>query len=323
MVLSHSFAPPTSLLRYEVLHSRKQLSSRESQRYEQLKKGFIGEKRLEVFLRTDTYQNIIPLFDCLFEVDEREFQIDCILLTSDTIFLLEVKNYTGNYYIQNNQVHHLSSKKQIYNPVTQLDRTEFLFRKLLTNMRVNMKVRSFVVFVDFNFVLYGASEKLPMIFAPQIKIFLQKINENTRPLLKDVKQLADKLAHRCKESSAYERRPEYHLDELKRGVFCDRCLAELVRENQYNFKCTRCEEKFNIDHVVLFAIAQYHLLFPKKKIRTRKIINWCGNQVSKNPIRRILSNNFIISSKGNRTHYVYPDELIPLEILSSRYVNLK
>src|SRR5690625_2672771 len=107
MVWLDSLAPPTSLLRYEALTSRKQLSSEDERRYSQLQKGFAGEKRLETTLQSQQSRNIIPLFNNLFESLDREFEIDCLLLTTDTVFLLEVKNYTGNYSVENGNIIHL------------------------------------------------------------------------------------------------------------------------------------------------------------------------------------------------------------------------
>src|SRR5699024_10855694 len=99
---------PSSLLIYETLRPRKHFSQEETQRYKQVKKGFAGEKELSHLLQSNNYKNIRPLFDCLFDFKGSEFQIDCILLTEDTIFLLEVKNYTSEYYMENNNLYHLA-----------------------------------------------------------------------------------------------------------------------------------------------------------------------------------------------------------------------
>src|SRR5699024_2938087 len=123
--------PPRSLVIYEILASRKQLTPKEKQRYNQLKKGFIGERTLENILKKNNYHNIIPLFDCRFLVDGREVQIDCLLISSHQIFLLEIKNYTDNYHLDNNKLYYLSTQLELYNPINQLERSEYLLKRLL------------------------------------------------------------------------------------------------------------------------------------------------------------------------------------------------
>lgn len=316
-----TLAPPTSLLRYEALSSRKYLSPVDKRRYSRLHKGFAGEKRLATTLQSQHYRNIFPLFNSLFKSMDKEFEIDCLLLTSDTIFLLEVKNYTGNYYVENDHIHHFPSEKQIYNPVTQLNRTEFLFKRLLSDMQVKMKVRSFIVFVNYDFVLYEASLQLPIIFPSQINSFLEKTNRNAPALSINIKQLAKMLIHRRKDSSSYERVPPYSMEELKKGVYCKYCLSKINRYNRNNFICSNCERTVSATDVVLHSIAQYHLLFPEEKITTNNIFKWCGQYFFKNYIRKVLANHLIANLTGRHTHYLYKKQGAHLEVLYEKYKN--
>jgi len=170
-LLTRTSTMPQSLVLFKCLRPRKSLSPRERQRYEQLEKGFIGEKMLENALNSMGCKNITTLFGCLFEVDNRAFQIDCLLLTIDKIYLLEVKNYTGDYYIENNQIYHLKSKNEIYNPVAQIERTEFLFRRLLNETKINLQAQSYVVFVNKDLMVYGAPVHLPIIYHHKLNAF--------------------------------------------------------------------------------------------------------------------------------------------------------
>lgn len=316
-----SLAPPTSLLLYESLHSRKRLSPQERQRFEQLRKGYLGEKRLESLLKAGNYKNIEPLYDCLFEVDEREVQIDCILLTSERIFLLEVKNYTGDYYWKNNHIYYLQTHKEVYNPINQLSRTEFLFKQLLNELQVNIPVCSRVVFVNFDFKLYGSLVDMPMIYPSQIKRFLQKTNNNAPYLTDHTRKLAKILTERGKRVSTYARYPKYNLTELKRGVFCKNCSSELIRQGQLIFTCPVCCEDDDIKEVVFYAIAQFHLLFPRKKITTTSIKKWCGDIFSKSFLRSFLNTHFNVVRKSRYTYYFFEDERKHIELLSQKYDN--
>lgn len=317
MILVDSLHAPHQLLFYESLIPRTNLFPQEKQRYEQIHKGFIGEKKLEKYILSDDYRKIIPLYNNLFEVSETEFQVDCILLTSDTIFLLEVKNYTGDYYNENGQIAILQTGIEIFNPVSQLDRTELLFKRLLNEKQIKMKIRSFVIFINFNFMLYGASTRQPIIFPSQIKRFLQKTNVNAPALRKDIYQLAKKLIARRKTRSFYERLPNYNMSQLKQGVFCWYCFAKLNRESRSSFACLRCDHKYEIEEVIIYAIAQFHLLFPHKEITNKQITEWCGRVLSRDYIGKILNKNFNVIEKGSQTHYRYKNKDEHLSLLAN------
>lgn len=77
---------PLPLLFYEILLTRKEHPFHEEHPYERLYKGFTGERKFIDFLEDVDSKKIIPLYDCLFEVHQKEFQIDYLLLTSDTLF---------------------------------------------------------------------------------------------------------------------------------------------------------------------------------------------------------------------------------------------
>lgn len=327
MILVDSLNAPHSLLFYESLIPRTTLSPQEKQRYEQIHKGFIGEKKLEKYILSDDYRKIIPLYNNLFEVNETEIQVDCILVTADTLFLLEVKNYTGDYYIENGQISILQTGAEIFNPVSQLNRTELLFKRLLNEWQMNMKVQSYVVFINYNFMLYGVSSRHPMIFPSQIKRFLQKTNVNAPLLRKDIYQLARTLIARRKTRSFYERLPNYDMSQLKQGVYCGICFTKLNREGRSNFVCLRCDNNYEIEEAIIHAIAQFHLLFPHKKITTKQLTEWCGHVLSRDYIRRILNKNLKVIEKGSHTYYRYKNKDDHLSVLanicSKRYSTFK
>lgn len=309
---------PSPLLIYETLLSRKVLSPKEKQQYERIQKGFDGEWKLIHYLNKMKPDNIFPLFDCLFEVNGQEIQIDCLLLTNDTIFLLEVKNFTGDYYFENGKIYSLQTRNEIYNPMTQIERTEFLFKRLLRDMRVEMPVRSFILFVNHRFMLYGANPQLPMIFPSQVERFLQKTEENANPLNQRIQNLANLLLERQKSRSRYEQLPEYHLSELKRGLFCWHCHGKLVRDGQLYFTCPTCKESFHIDSVVMYAVAQFHLLFPEERITAKIIDSWSGGLVSRIFISRLLDEELKKIPNGKHTYFVFHNKDYHLQLLTSK-----
>lgn len=310
---------PPLLLIYETLLQRKESSPKERQQYEQLLKGFIGEKKLRNILSSTDAGGIFPIFDLLLEINDTEFQIDCLLLTTDTIYLLEIKNFSGDYYLDNGSIFSMHTKRQIPNPLFQLERTSLLFNQLLEQLRVTMKVVPYIVFINNQFHLYGSSPKLPMIFPSQIARFLQRIISNSSMPSERIRRLALTLEKKRKGKSNHERLPDYRISELKKGIFCSHCNEELERAGKQRFRCKNCLIDYGIADVLLKAVAQYHLLFPEQNITTKNITDWCGLKLSENTVRRFLSKYLTINLNGSHTYYSFKEEKQHLYFLSRDY----
>lgn len=321
MKLATPLSPSIPLLYYETFLSRKPMTPYENQQYQQLHRGFIGEVKLAKIIETSNYQQVIPLFDCLYERDGKEFQIDCLLITASAIFLLEVKNYSDNYYMENNQLFNLQTKTEIYNPLSQLERSELLLKRLLQTMKIELPVRSYVIFINDHFTLYGASTQLPIILPSQVNRFLQKINANAASLTATSKQISQRLTEKQKTKSTYERLPTYSTAQLQQGVFCESCHIPLRRISRLSFMCERCKRTYDNDEVILYAIAQYTLLLPGEKITTQNINEWCGNIFSRVFISKFLKRKLNLVRNGRYSYYTFSHKDDPLRLLANSYKN--
>ncbi|WP_249305752.1 nuclease-related domain-containing protein [Lederbergia citrea] len=88
------------ILKY--LHSRMNLPVKEEQHSINLKKGFQGEQKFDVWLMSMTIDKLI-LNDLLLESNNTVFQIDTLLICQDHLYNFEVKNYEGDFYIEDDR----------------------------------------------------------------------------------------------------------------------------------------------------------------------------------------------------------------------------
>ncbi|WP_204668177.1 nuclease-related domain-containing protein [Gracilibacillus alcaliphilus] len=76
--------------------------------------------------------------DLLLKWQDSYFQIDTLLLTNDTIYLFELKNYTGQFYFDQDRFCNLQ-RNEIGNPIIQCNRTFSLFRRFLQSNKIYLK----------------------------------------------------------------------------------------------------------------------------------------------------------------------------------------
>ena len=286
------------------LYPRMIFSPQETIRYETLYKGFLGE--LAFFnLVTDASSTSQFLFDLRLASNGTETQIDSLYLEKDSLTIFEVKNYEGDFYVENDKWYVAHSKQEIRNPLTQLQRSEFLLRHLLKKAYPNLSIKTCIVFINEAFTLYQAPLGLPAIFPTQLSRFIENISSKRSARSQRVTGLANHLASMHLSTSSYEKLPVYNYDELRKGLMCDiACGGMLKNHSKRTFICPKCQQTKNIHHAIYQNIKEFQLLFPEREITTGIIRDWCDFSVSRPSIRNVLKMYLNPITKGKYTHYV-------------------
>lgn len=279
------------------LNTRKKLSIPESNYYLNLEKGFIGEQKFDLWLENLSNDWLI-LNDLLLESNNTVFQIDTLLISQETIYLFEVKNYEGDFYMEGDRWYTLS-KAEIKNPLLQLKRSESLFRRLLQDLGYNTLIESYVIFINPDFHLYQAPLNYPIIFPTQLNRFFNKKNMTSFRLTDRHVKIADQLISMHLKESPYMRSHEYVYDELEKGISCGLCHSFI----EETLVCAKCGYKEDNTSAVLRSVEEFKLLFPDKPITVDGMQEWCKVISSKKVIRRILSSKFKLRGHGKSACY--------------------
>lgn len=283
------------------LNARCNLSSKEKNYYLSLVKGFEGEKKFDEWLQNLSNDSII-LNGLLLEINNTIFQIDTLLI-QETLYLLEIKNYEGDFYIEDDKWYTISGN-EIKNPLLQVKRSESLLRQLLQDLGFKFPVKSFVIFVNPTFFLYNAPKNLPIIFPTQINRFINKINMNLSNLSNKHLKLKERLLSIQILETTSNHIPNYSYDQLEKGIYCVSCYSFVSTFDNQFIVCNKCGHKENVDSAILRNVEEYKILFPNRRITTKSIYEWCKIVESKKTIRRILAKNLSLIGHGKSSHYV-------------------
>src|SRR5699024_6343915 len=102
----------------ENLNLRIKLTKVEQLNYQNLEKGYIGERKFAGLLDKHLTKSPILLYDLLFKINNTEFQIDCLPIFSNKIYHFEIKNFEGNFYYDKDNWYVVETKKEIRSPLT-------------------------------------------------------------------------------------------------------------------------------------------------------------------------------------------------------------
>lgn len=294
------------LLRY--LNNRMELTEKEKIYYSNLEKGLIGERMFDEWLE-QLPSNFLVINDLLFECNNTLFQIDSLVISHETIFLFEVKNYAGDFIVDNDKWHKLSGS-EINNPIHQLKRTKTLLRKLLQQHGLNPTIEIYVVFINPEFYLYQAPIDLPIIFPTQIKRFIDKVKLKQVKLKDNDLKLAKQLVSMNSVDSPYKRIHTYSYEQLKKGITCISCHSLNTYYTDHMVVCKDCAQIEIVKTAILRSVAEFQTLFPEISITTKSVYEWCKIINSKKTIRRVLSQNLKQIGQGKSSYFIYKSDSI-------------
>ncbi|PLS01370.1 nuclease-related domain-containing protein [Neobacillus cucumis] len=283
------------------LNKRMVLPEKDRQHYLTLKKGYEGEVMFDEMTEKLSCDCLI-LNDLLLKVNNTTFQIDSLIITADTIYSYEVKNYEGDYYYEQERLYK-KPKTEYNDPLNQLSRSESLLRQLLQNLGYTYVIEGWVVFINPEFTLYQAPLNKPLILPTQLNRQVKKLDMISSKLNEKHKKLADKILSLHIEESPYKQLPQFTYGPLKKGTTCASChsFSVIVRGNKCI--CEDCGHMELLYFAVLRSVREFQVLFPDSKITTNIIFEWCGVVESKKRIARILEKSFKIKGYGQWSYY--------------------
>ncbi|WP_313800185.1 nuclease-related domain-containing protein [Cytobacillus sp.] len=294
---------PVELEIMKYLNVRGKLTETEAKNYSVLIKGYEGEIKFDKWVEHLLCDCLI-LNDLLLEYDHNVFQIDTLLITYETIYLINVKNYEGDFYFESGKWFTLY-RSEIKDPLLQLKRSDYLLQQLIRSLGFpHYSIEALLVFINPHFHLYQSSMNLPIIFPSQLERFKHKLEKQKAKLNNRHSKIAKLLISLHKPKSIYTHIPDYDYDQLQKGIVCSSCHFLNLNLNIDKLICKECGAVEAVDLAVLRSVEEFKLLFPEMKVTTHIIHEWCAVIKSKKTIRRILKTNFNPIGYGSSSYYV-------------------
>ncbi|XJZ27103.1 nuclease-related domain-containing protein [Bacillota bacterium Lsc_1132] len=287
---------------WRFLNARMTLTKDEKQHFLNLEKGFKGELMFDLLTDKLPAGHLI-LNDLLLEVDRSKFQIDTAVAVQEKIHLFEVKNYEGDYVFESGKLYRVTPRKEMSNPHDQVKRSEFLLRKLIQSYGFRLPIVQHVVFINPEFTLYQAPIDEILLMPTQIHAFMKTFSAIPSKLNNMHYKLAELLVSLHQVDDPYSRVRCYHYGDLTKGILCGTCYSFMHLVGSDHVACPHCGAYEKIDSAVLRNAKELKLLFPKMKITTNLVYEWCDVIGSRRTIRRILLQNFRCIGVNNHRYY--------------------
>lgn len=246
----------------------------------QMRDGYVGEERLDLELEGLVDSAIIV--DDFVLSQNQTCQIDKVLVTANSIILLDAKNWNGRHTVSERGFEKLAN-----DPLDQLKRAEKIFSRMLEFERIQLPVYSRLVFVNPQMTLYGVQPEMPIVLSQQIPEFVSKIRQHSGEVTQWELQLAQRILAKHTDENPYQLKVDYKWDEVGKGVLCTVCRVKMVTKSHRYVCCLSCglvEAKGDAMRRTKFEM---DVLFPGCKPKVDRLYRFCEGMVDKRTIHRM------------------------------------
>lgn len=285
----------------ESLSRRIQFSQSDYWKYHNQKKGFEGEQLLDTMLEKLECDCLI-LNDLELPYNSSSFQIDSLIITAFKIYLLEVKNYEGEFFMEGKELYQKPNYLRS-NPELFLERKQDYLTRVLQAKGCSYPIESKVIYIHNEFTLLQAPLVSSIILPTQIPAYLRNVSTISSKLTSTHRNLANTLLEMHLEDNGKRNIPVFTYDDLQKGVLCPQCGSPAIHIKQRSCKCANCGYLATKSLVIMQCIEEFKLLFPEKKVTTVSIYDWCAEMFTKKSIQTVLIQNYKTIGGTKGAHY--------------------
>lgn len=279
---------------YRACLIREGLSEENVKVFSQLKAGRVGELALKKAVKSNGKSYLL---DSYFKWDGDVFQLDGVVVSSGTVYILEAKNYQRRHEYRLGQW--WSDGQTVdYNPFGQIGRSVGKVQRLLKHS----DVRGILVDVNPAETLSVDSDSPYLVMSVQsLQNWLARLSDLAFDLLRDDQLLGQLMSAMVDELCLgyfYHLRADYP---LKLGCYCKNCgnFELVVSRRKFTCRCGFIETRYAMAQRM---VDEFALLFNKGNLDTREINRFTDGVFN----RELLAKVMLCYERIGKTRYVNP-----------------
>ncbi|GBG93713.1 hypothetical protein LFYK43_01720 [Ligilactobacillus salitolerans] len=294
---------PPELQFLDILSQRTKLTAEEQRKLTVLRRGYQGEVELDQLVELFYPHPEMIMDDLTLSYSGQIVQIDKLLAVEQTLFVIDCKNYHGNYDFKNGSWFR-NNKVLPHNILDQLDRACDTVLRIFQDNGVLLNVQGVIFFSDPNAnISFQQPSKHLVKFCGEMVPWLKQIEHNAT---QGPQSLGWKRVLQNYRIPALF--PEYDCDEqrfVQKGLCCPRCFHFKWQEQRFSFICSTCGfvEIKEIGYVR--TICDYGVLHFTKDIQRQHVYMFLGPDYKETYLKLMLRQHFI---PGKRGHYLNQKE---------------
>ncbi|TDM15842.1 nuclease-related domain-containing protein [Macrococcus bovicus] len=284
---------------WQQIKHRAELSAEELSDLNKNLLGLNGEILFEKIIQTYMDNGLIYQ-DLHLQIFNKEFQIDCLAVMQDEIYIFEVKWTHYDVTLHNGSFYFTDRMAEIEGYALQKVRTQKLMARFLDYHQLNYKVHYFHVFINPAQRVYGVQKNNNCLsYFDSISLISQL---SKVPNFYSHEQLQSILLQEHMLSSRHSKCPALHFNEAKKGVLC-LCEQDFIqRMTERQFKCS-CGKVYTSEDYLKLAVEELRRLFNDESFTVQRVHEWIDGNLDKRTVRRFLCKYFVKRSNCKGAYY--------------------
>lgn len=292
----------------ELCHIRKiGLVATKKTRLYYLSRGYEGEKVVLYWIQKFGSESWLIIADYWFD-NGKLLQADFIVVTEDTWYVIEVKNYDGDFQYKNYDCI-LNGKLLADNIMTKMQERMNRVKHMTSEMKRPIKVEGAMIFINEHSQVEIDSElDYDIVMRHQLRSYIKNMKSKSNyPLdpayVKECQAIFDR--YRVESPFQPESLKPESFASLKKGVTCCECDSFETVARYKMIECTRCGAKEMKSKTIMRVAYQLrYLYYDYPQIVTKhNLYEFMGGMIGSSAIRKTMSKHYPKIGESNKLYY--------------------
>lgn len=275
-----------------------------------LQRGYNGERRLDYYLRSLTKEFYI-LNDVSLKIWNKQFQIDSLIISPHSLYMIEVKNFEGTLTFDTTHkqlIQTIRHQETSYTyPLTQAENTVYLMMQWLQyNQLPSIPIHSYIVLAESSTIVRVKGDEAIIakyvMKAEEVILRILQIEETYEAHQKGNIQRRNQITNMMMEhmhdfSIDVMKKYDIQESEVKRGVRCVECGQINMNYDYGKWTCQNCSIRSRNAHEI--TLYDYFLL-NKNDITVSDAMEFLGLD-SRHKTYRILKRSKVVYQKSTKS----------------------
>lgn len=295
--------------------------------FKSLEAGNYGEQKVMKYIQEYAPSHWTVLQNVWLRDFDR-FECDLILLTSNQIYILEVKNYQGTLLYDNGQCFYNSHETSL-NPFEQIRTNLINVKRMCSRVSTSIDVQAAIIFAgdDHEVIMKTPLENIRVLTSNGIRNFiLDIVQQEKRGLNKrfDHERLL-RLFQSYEIDNPYQPVPlsEAEMKHIRPGIYCANCQSFNVQITKFKVICS-CGLHESREEAIVRTICDYGVLTYGRTLKRKDLMAFFNGHVSHSYLISVCHKHFTVVNNGSYTCYVnnnlpYHNTILQFSGLKPRY----
>lgn len=290
----------------EIMNQRNGLNEEEIKIYQRLKRGYQGELEFDKMCDFFLENKLDVMDDLTLHFQNNTIQIDKLIMSENTLYLIDIKYYRGHYIFEKNEWR-VGQRILSNNIFEQLRRAVRVVQNIVHEADLKMNIKGVLVFINpkSSIEVIDAVHEEVMSY-DQVSSWLMKMNNNNadgNPQWKNILRMFEIENYRTTRAC-----DEQRFKDLKKGIRCTNCGSFDVEEGWYKIACS-CGYVEIRETAYVRTICEYGVIMHDKDIKKKDLKTFFKNYKD-DYLKRMLAKHFTLKvSKGSKSEYSNKGEL--------------